>query len=233
MRALDGPERALGVATRGLLMLTALDMFEERGFDQVSVAEIAEAAGVSKKTVFNYFAVKEDLVLGFGSRHIDEPAEAVRTRAPGRTPLEAVRDYVLTGLAEHQPMLGLSDNPLVMRVVRLIERTPALAVRQMEYMEMTRARLAEALLEEGGSGLSARMVAAQLHAAQQVLAGENFRRISQGETPEEIYPDAVAVAERTFEWLRTGMGDTLRRPDPESDSDAESDSDLRRPDADS
>ncbi|MBB4935201.1 AcrR family transcriptional regulator [Lipingzhangella halophila] len=199
-------------ATRKLLAFTALEMFEERGFDNVSVAEIAEAAEVSKKTVFNYFTVKEDLVLGFGKHHIDEPAEAVRTRAPGQTPLDAMRDYVLTGLAERQPMLGLSAHPLVMRIQRLVDRTPALAVRQMEYTEMTRARLAEALLEEDSSRLSARLVAAQLHATQQVLAGENFRRVTGGESPDDVYPDAVVTAENTFEWLRTGMGDMLRRP---------------------
>lgn len=207
-------------ATRNLLAFTALEMFEERGFDNVSVAEIAEAADVSKKTVFNYFAVKEDLVLGFGQHHIDEPAQAVRTRAPGQTPLDAIRDYVLTGLAERQPMLGLSADPVVLRVQRLVECTPALAVRHMEYMEMTRARLAEALLEEGGSHLSARMVAAQLHAAQQVLAGENFRRLTEGEPPDEVYANAVVIAENTFEWLRTGMGDMLRRPAEPEEHDA-------------
>ncbi|WP_017540141.1 TetR/AcrR family transcriptional regulator [Nocardiopsis halophila] len=199
-------------ATRTALGLAALDLFEERGFDAVSVAEVADRVEVSKKTVFNYFEVKEDLILGFGAHHIDEPAEAVRNRGPGLTPLDAMRDYVMTALEERQPFLGMSDAPVAMRVQELIRRTPALQARHMQYMEMTRARLAEALMEEKGSRLSARLVAAQLHAAQQVLAAENARRLLEGESPDDIYPDAVANARHAFDWLERGFGDLLRRP---------------------
>ncbi|WP_017624014.1 TetR/AcrR family transcriptional regulator [Nocardiopsis chromatogenes] len=199
-------------ATRITLGLAALDLFEERGFDNVSVAEVADAAEVSKKTVFNYFEVKEDLVLGFGADHIDEPAQAVRDRKPGQTPLDAMRDYVMTALEERQPLLGLSDAPIVMRVLKLVRSTPALQVRHMEYMEMTRARLAEALVEEKGSRLTARLVAAQLYSAQQVLAAENARRVLEGEPPDDVYPDAVANARHAFDWLERGFGDLLRRP---------------------
>ncbi|WP_017595969.1 TetR/AcrR family transcriptional regulator [Nocardiopsis potens] len=200
-------------ATRRLLALTAIDLFEERGFDAVSVAEVAETAGVSKKTVFNYFAVKEDLVLGFGKHHIAEPAAVVRGRAPGTTPLEAVRDHLLTALAERQPMAGLSDDPLVLRIRRLVESSPALAVREMHYQEQSRELLARALIEEGASELSARLIAAQLLSVRHVLAGENFRRLSAGATPEELYPEAVANTEHAFAWLRRGFGDLLRRPE--------------------
>ncbi|MDA2803268.1 TetR/AcrR family transcriptional regulator [Nocardiopsis suaedae] len=203
-------------ATRAVLGVTALNLFEERGFDNVSVAEVADAADVSKKTVFNYFEVKEDLVLGFGAHHIDEPAEAVRRRKPGRTPLDAMRDYVMTALEERQPLLGLSDDPIVVRVQCLVRKTPALQVRHMEYMEMTRTRLAEALVEERASGLSARLVATQLYSAQQVLAAENARRVIEGESPDDVYPDAVANAQHAFDWLERGFGDLLRRPPEEA-----------------
>ncbi|MDA2809495.1 TetR/AcrR family transcriptional regulator [Nocardiopsis sp. RSe5-2] len=199
-------------ATRVTLGLAALDLFEERGFDNVSVAEVADAADVSKKTVFNYFEVKEDLVLGFGAHHIGEPAEAVRSRKPGQTPLDAMRDYVMTALEERQPLLGLSDDPIVKRVLKLVRATPALQVRHMEYMEMTRARLAEALVEEKGSRLTARLVATQLYSTQQVLAAENARRVLEGESPDDVYPDAVANARHAFDWLERGFGDLLRRP---------------------
>src|ERR1700716_3464621 len=66
---------------------TATEMFVERGFDAVRVAEIAEACGVSEKTVFNYFPTKESLILD----HPDATLASLRTGLadPGLTPLEA------------------------------------------------------------------------------------------------------------------------------------------------
>lgn len=68
--------------TRHRLLAAATALFAERGFDKVSVAEIAEAAEVSKMTVFNYFAGKEDLVLAPMEEHIGDVARAVRDRPP-------------------------------------------------------------------------------------------------------------------------------------------------------
>jgi AcrR family transcriptional regulator len=198
-------------ATRQLLVRTALDLFEERGFDSVSVAEVAAAAAVSKKTVFNYFAVKEDLVLGPGKHHIAEPAAVVRQRKVGQTPHAAMREYWLTALAERQPMTGLSDRPHVLRILQLIQTTPALAARNVQYQDQSQRLLAEALIEEHSSDLTARLVAAQILGAQHVLEAENSRRIMAGETPDEIYPDAVAATEHAFRLLERGLGDLLRR----------------------
>src|SRR5947209_5889443 len=73
---------------RQLLSDTATEMFMERGFDAVRVAEIAEACGVSEKTVFNYFPTKESLVLDLG----DAVEDTLRTTLadPGLTPVQAV-----------------------------------------------------------------------------------------------------------------------------------------------
>lgn len=201
------------VATRRLLATTALDLFEERGFDNVHVAEIAAAAQVSKKTVFNYFEVKEDLILGSSKRHIPEPATVVRRRSPGQTPHDAMREYLLAALAERQPMTGLSDRPDIPRIQRLVRTTPALAVRNTHYQELSRQLLAEALADEGASELSAQLIATQILGAQQVVVAEVGRRISAGESADDVYPDAVAATEHAFRWLERGLGDTLRRPD--------------------
>src|SRR3954447_19043802 len=84
---------------------TATEMFVERGFDAVRVAEIAEACGVSEKTVFNYFPTKESLILD----HPDTALAALRAdlAEPGVSPVEAVlrilaeeRAAVLSWLAE-------------------------------------------------------------------------------------------------------------------------------------
>lgn len=199
-------------ATRRLLARIALDLFEERGFDNVYVTEIAEAAQVSKKTVFNYFEVKEDLILGSGKHHVTEPAAVVRGRQPGQTPVEAMREYLLTALAERQPMTALNNHPDILRIQRLVRGTPALAMRYAHYQEQSRQLLAEALAEEGASELSAQLMATQILGAQQVVVAEIGRRITAGESPGDVYPGAVAAAEHAFRWLERGLGDILRRP---------------------
>ena len=81
--------------TRADIARTARTLFAERGFDAVTVAEVATAACVSAETVYNHFATKEDLFFdgrcGWGER----PAEAVRSRDPGTAPLSALRDHLI------------------------------------------------------------------------------------------------------------------------------------------
>lgn len=187
-------------------------MFEERGFDNVSVAEVAESAEVSKMTVFNYFPVKEDLVVGVGEHHIREPAAVVRDRAPGQTPHDAMLDYFLEGLAERRPFTGLSDDPEVLRIGRLIASTPALTVRSLHYQHETERLLAEELVaEQTSSEPTARLIAAQILSTQQVLTRENRRRILAGKAADDAYPDAVKTAHRAYHLLQAGTGDMFRR----------------------
>lgn len=199
-------------ATRSLLMHTALDMFEERGFEDVSVAEIAEAANVSKATVFNYFPTKEDLVFGGSREHIDEPAQVVRDRPAGQTPHGAMREYFLRMLKEREPLSGLSDHhPVILKAHRIIRANPALALRSMDVRRRSSLLLAEELIAEGSSELTAHLVASQLMHVQHILSQANFKRVHAGESPDEIYPDAVAAAEHAFRLLEHGIGDFMRR----------------------
>ena len=77
-------------ATRLLISNVATGLFIQRGFEEVTVAEIAEAAGVSKMTVFNYFPRKEDLFLDRHADRLAELTEVVRSRPPGVSPCEAL-----------------------------------------------------------------------------------------------------------------------------------------------
>lgn len=198
-------------ATWSLLMTTALDMFEERGFDNVSVAEIAAKAGVSKATVFNYFSSKEDLVVAGAKAHTGEPAELVRGRAKGETPHSAMRDYFLRALERREPMAGLCDQPVVLRLQRIVHAHSGLNLRLMHYRRQSALLLAEQLIEEGGSELTSNLVASQLLHVQHILAEHNLVRIYAGESPASIYPDAVAAAEHAFSLLEHGIGDFMRR----------------------
>ncbi|MFC8358758.1 TetR family transcriptional regulator [Streptomyces griseorubiginosus] len=177
----------------------AIRLFLEKGFDAVSVAEIAAAAGISKPTLFRYFPVKEDLVLHRIADHEDEAARVVRES--GEAPLVALRRHFLEGLERGDPVTGLSDHPQVLAFHRLLYGTPSLVARAHGHLERQEAALAEVL----GGDLDARLAAGQIIAVRRVLALENWRRIAEGEPIEEVRVDAVAAAERAFGALGGGL----------------------------
>jgi AcrR family transcriptional regulator len=180
----------------------AIGLFLEKGFDAVSVAEIAAVAEISKPTLFRYFPAKEDLVLHRFADHEDEAARVVEAgRARGRAPVEALRERFLDGLARRDPITGLSDVPGVLAFNRLLYGTPSLAGRMYAYLERSEAALADAL----GGDLDARLAAGQIVAVQRILALENWRRMAEGETADGVYADAVAAAERAFGRLGAGL----------------------------
>lgn len=169
----------------------AVRLFMEKGFDAVSVAEVAAAAGISKPTLFRYFPAKEDLVLQQIADHEGEAARVVTGQA---RPVDALRRHFLDGLDRCDPVTGLNDDPGVLAFHSLLYGTPALVARLYGYLERSEEALAEAL----GGGLDARLAAAQIIAVQRILAQENWRRVVAGEGVEQIRKDAVAAAERAF-----------------------------------
>ncbi|WP_369170338.1 TetR/AcrR family transcriptional regulator [Streptomyces sp. R28] len=178
---------------------TAVRLFLEKGFDAVSVAEVAAAAEISKPTLFRYFPAKEDLVL---YRIADHEQEAARIVAGAQgSPLRALRRHFLDGLERCDPVTGLNDHPEVLRYHSLLYGTPSLAARMYAYLERSEAALAEAL----GGDLDARLAAGQIAAVRRILALENWRRIAGGERVEDVRADAVAAAERAFDLLAKGL----------------------------
>ncbi|MFH9084614.1 TetR family transcriptional regulator [Streptomyces sp. NPDC017673] len=176
----------------------AVRLFLERGFDAVSVAEVAAAAGISKPTLFRYFPAKEDLVL---HRIADHETEAARVVAGAADPVDALRRHFLAGLERRDPVTGLNDHPGVLAFHRLLYGTPSLVARAYAHQERSEAALAEAL----GGDLAARLAAAQIIAVQRVLALDNWRRIAAGEPVAEVAPDAVEAAERAFRRLAEAL----------------------------
>ncbi|MFF4019548.1 TetR/AcrR family transcriptional regulator [Streptomyces sp. NPDC001843] len=177
---------------------TAVRLFLEKGFDAVSVAEVAAAAGISKPTLFRYFPAKEDLVL---HRIADHEDEAARVVAGAASPLEALRRDFLDGLARCDPITGLNDDPGVLAFHALLYGTPALVARLHEYLRRSEGALAGAL----GGDLDARLAAGQIIAVRRILAEDNWRRIAAGERVADVRAGAVAAAERAFGRLGAGL----------------------------
>src|SRR6185312_10139611 len=146
----------------------AIDLFLARGFDDVSVAEIAAAANVSKMTVFNYFPTKEDLLFAPMEEHAEELAAVVRDRPAGETPLAALRRHHLDRLAARDPSVGLNDTPLVVGLQHIVMTTPSLAPRLRAFVMRGETALGDVLAKETDA-LTARLAAAQIMAARGVL----------------------------------------------------------------
>ncbi|MEV0148409.1 MULTISPECIES: helix-turn-helix domain-containing protein [unclassified Nonomuraea] len=191
----------------------AIRMFVERDFDDVSVAEIAAAVQVSRKTVFNYFATKEDIVLSPMEAHVDDAARVVRERAPGETAVAALRRDYLDRLAQRDASVGLNDAPHVLAVMRLIQTTPALQVRAFAFHQRAQELLERELAAQSGrDDVTARVAAAQIIYTRAALVAENLRRLFAGEPADAVHPDASADAERAFDLLEKGLGDYCGGP---------------------
>ncbi|MEU5347103.1 MULTISPECIES: TetR family transcriptional regulator [unclassified Streptomyces] len=180
---------------------TALALFLESGFDQVSVADVAVAAEVSKKTVFNYFPAKEDLVLFPIRDHKGEPARVVRTRQPGESPVAALRRHFLAGLETRDPITGLADYDEFLAYQGMVMSTPSLKLRLLEQWTDSEAVLAEALAEalgEPAHTIVPSALASQIISVQRTLIVRNVQRMLAGDTPTAVHPQCAAEAERAF-----------------------------------
>jgi len=133
--------------TRQLIAAAAFDLFAERGFDTVTVAQVARRADVSEATVFNYFRTKEDLVYGPLEDFENALLEAVRARAPGQSIPAAFRDFVL----RPEGLLSADDpqaRDRLAAITRIITGSRALLNRERQvYDDYTRS-LARLIAEE-------------------------------------------------------------------------------------
>ncbi|WP_051653555.1 TetR/AcrR family transcriptional regulator [Kitasatospora cheerisanensis] len=124
--------------TRTAIADAALPLFLDRGFDRVTVAEVARHANVSTNTVFNYFATKEDLFFDRQAEVEQHLATVVRERPPGTCPVAAIRDDLRTALEGGRI-------PGDAAFFRAVEASPALRAREREIAEHAETALAAAL----------------------------------------------------------------------------------------
>ena len=193
--------------TRELIAQTARRLFLERGFDHVPVAEIARAADVSEKTVFNYYPRKEDLVYFQLEAFEEELLAAVRDRAPGESVLDAFSHFVL----QRRGLLAESDPEAAERLAaltRMITESPALLTREREIFERYTESLAELLARETGAApndVEPRVVANALMGVHRALVDFTRRRIVAGERNPRLHRQVRAQGRRALERLRRGL----------------------------
>jgi len=96
--------------TRRAISRAASDLFAEKGFDNVTIDEIASAADVGRMTVFNHFPRKEDMFFARDDEIRDTLAEALRQRKEADSPIESLRLLAHRLVAEQRPFLQFSEN---------------------------------------------------------------------------------------------------------------------------
>ncbi|WP_214411018.1 TetR family transcriptional regulator [Sphaerisporangium fuscum] len=112
--------------TQEAIIDVALRLFEEKGYEAVSVEEIAAAADVSPRTFYRYFPAKEDVLLG-GQGVEEATREALAERRPGETDVDFVARAMLAGLSAGDPARTL-------RGYRLVQTVPALQARMFQLV---------------------------------------------------------------------------------------------------
>jgi AcrR family transcriptional regulator len=203
--------------TRQLIADTAWQLFADRGFDRVTVAEVARQAQVAEATVFNYFPTKEDLFYSrleaFGAGLL----EAVAAREPGEPALAAVRRYLL-GSGGLLAQIAAGDAEALQRlrtVSRVIAASPSLLAREQQAIARSTDALAELLAAETGApadDVTARVAANALLGVQRTLVDHVRRRVLADDQPERLADDVRELGRRAFALLERGLGDYAVKP---------------------
>jgi AcrR family transcriptional regulator len=193
--------------TRRAIADAAMRLFLERGFEQVSVAEVAAAADVSEQTVFNYFPTKEDLVYERMGTFEDELLRAVRERPEGETPLRAFVRFIL----DRSDMAMAGDGGRrVAELTRLVTASPSLTARELQIVAKYTDALATLLAEETEAGpddIEPRLAAEAMMAFHRSLVDFARRRARSRTSSADLAAEIRAAGERALELLERGLPD--------------------------
>lgn len=177
--------------TRQAISNVATLLFVERGFEGVSVAEVAREAGVSRKTVFNYFPRKEDLVFDREDEGRALVREALTARGD-RPPLAAFQALMRELAQTQHPIFRITERPI--RFWRMVAESPALTARARELQVTLADDLAAMLADAAGrphTDPHARLAAAMLMDTLVVAYGEALRVFRQGGEPQTAFAEVM------------------------------------------
>ncbi|MFF5256602.1 TetR/AcrR family transcriptional regulator [Streptomyces leeuwenhoekii] len=180
--------------TRQYISDVATGLFLERGFDAVTVAEVAKAANVSVNTVYNYFPAKEDLFLDRSRGVIDRLSRWVRGRGDGESAARAVLRELREEVESVSPRMGLMDG--YESFMRVIQDSPALRSRMWAIGQEVLLNLEGTLREETGAGADDPMpalMAGQINWLHSTLLATIGQRMIEGGRPAEVSREALVL----------------------------------------
>ncbi|HEX8101045.1 MAG TPA: helix-turn-helix domain-containing protein [Solirubrobacteraceae bacterium] len=205
--------------TREEISDVATRLFAEHGFEAVTLAQIAEAAEVSVKTIFNHFGSKEDLYFDRAQEARDALLDAISGRPPGTTILAAVRSLLTDNLAPFPGVgwEGLREPAGYARFAAFLatqDRSPALRARRLTLGEEIGAALIGVLaaaLARAPDDPAVEALAAAILAAYQLRDRWLRRAIAEAAPAEEVERRVRAVVDEAVARLATAFAD-LDRP---------------------
>ena len=192
-----------GPQTRARIREVANRLFIERGYDSVTVAEVAKEAGVSSVTVFNHFPRKEDLFLDRTEDAVDLLRSAVRDRDPGMDVLSSLRETSVRLFDARHPLSGVDARSA--GFFRTVAESSALVARAREIASQLQRVLAEELERDPTFVGDGSLLAALFLAGYGSVMVETARRVIAGEAPNVVVDDHRARLDRLFEALRGGV----------------------------
>ncbi|MEV6629696.1 TetR/AcrR family transcriptional regulator [Actinoplanes sp. NPDC051470] len=192
-----------GSQTRNRISEVATELFLRRGFEDVTIAEVAEVAGVSKVTVFAHFQRKEDLLLDRLPDAIGLVRRVVRERADDVGVVAAFRAVALDLVDQRHPLSGLSAE--AEPFVRTVLASPALIARLRGFASEIEARLAAELRDDARFTGDSDLVAGLLVTAYRVVAVETTRRLLAHDDPGDLAGDHRRRLVESFDLLESGL----------------------------
>ncbi|MEV5125221.1 TetR/AcrR family transcriptional regulator [Streptomyces decoyicus] len=188
--------------TRQYISDVATGLFMARGFDAVTVAEVAEAADVSVNTVYNYFPAKEDLFFDRSAGVMDRLSRFVRGRPAGESAAAAVLRELREEVEAVSPRVGLMEG--YDQFMRVVDGAPTLKARLWYMQQEIHLNLEETLREETGAAAGDPMpglMAGQIGWVHQSLMGWIAKEMLAGRKPAEASRDALVLLDEMEELL--------------------------------
>ena len=197
-------------AARQAIATAARRLFAERGFDAVTVAEVAVAADVSEKTVFNHFPKKEDLAFAGREEGIALLVAAITERTPGTSVLDVFRALTTTVMDD---FVAPGDEDLL-TVARIIRNSRTLQERLTVGWESGAAAVTAAIAETSGAAdddLVPAIVARTLWWTHRSIFLMALHGLLAEEDREQLVVRLRAAADRAYDQLADGLGEYGRR----------------------
>lgn len=195
--------------TREAIFDAAMHLFADRGYDHVTMAEIARAADVAPATVFTHYASKEDLVYALRHEVNDRLRTAMHDRAGEIGVLPAVKEWML---GMHAFFTETPEAVAQARTfARLLSDNPALWSRSVGFMYERQMLLTELLAERhpDADPFLLEAAAAQVAAATQTAVRYYQRDLAAGMASEDVLARAAVRADQVFEQLERGLADAF------------------------
>jgi AcrR family transcriptional regulator len=184
---------------RGAIWDAAIDLFAATGFEQTTIEEIAQAAGVSTRTFFRYFASKNDLMGQGMVRYRAMLIEAIESAARDASPLEVVRHTV------QQVAIEAAAQPRTRQIVEIANSSVAAREAQLSRRAEVEDAVAEAYATRGRRTSRDDMTPRLLTGLTLTILDVTFRTWSRGGKA-----DIVVITEQVFDSLTTVVGPSVR-----------------------